>query len=323
MCAVLALAGDTMLGRGVAECLAEDPAAPLVGPRLREVLAGADAVVLNLECCVSDRGERWPAPGKAFFFRAPPLVAQRLAELGVRAVTLANNHALDYGYEGLTDTLDHLTGAGIVTVGAGHDLREARRPASFRVAAEPLMLVALTDHPPDFAAGPRTPGVAFADLRRGVPAWVGAAVREAALAAPVVVTPHWGPNMVPEPVGHVRRAADELGAVGPALVAGHSAHVVQGVAGRVLFDLGDFIDDYATHPLLRNDLGALWLAHLEAGVFDSVEVVPLRLYRAVTEVATGPDAAWVRRRLMAACARLGTPVRGVDGHLLISLDDAG
>ncbi|KAE8763798.1 CapA family protein [Georgenia thermotolerans] len=305
--AVLALAGDTMLGRRVADVLLEDPRAPLVGPRLRAELAAADAVVLNLECCISARGERWPAPGKPFFFRAPPLAAHRLAELGVRAVTLANNHALDYGPDALLDTLAHLAAAGVAAVGAGPDEAAARRPAALEVAGEPLVLLGLTDHPADFAAAPDRPGVAFADLRSGVPGWVTAAI--GAARAPVLASPHWGPNMATEPLPYVRRAADELVRAGAALVAGHSAHVLQGVAGRVLFDLGDFLDDYAVHPTLRNDLGALWLVHLTGGAVRAVEAVPVRLRLALSELADGDDAAWVRRRLQAACAALGTDTR--------------
>jgi poly-gamma-glutamate synthesis protein (capsule biosynthesis protein) len=126
--------------------------------------------------------------------------------------------------------------------------------------------------------------------------------------------------MVREPVHQVRRAADELVALGPHLVAGHSAHVFHGVEGRVLFDLGDFVDDYATHPRLRNDLGLLWLVELDAGGFRRVEVVPLRLRYAFTEVAGGDDAAWVRRRFRSACASMGTQVRdGEDGRLVVDL----
>src|ERR671937_387899 len=108
-----------MLGRAVAHALTADPRAPLVAADVAEQIATADAFVLNLECCISSRGTRFPAPGKRFFFRAPPVAAERLAELGVDAVTLANNHALDYGSDALLDTLAHLRAAGIVAVGAG------------------------------------------------------------------------------------------------------------------------------------------------------------------------------------------------------------
>src|SRR5205814_9900092 len=119
MRSTVALAGDTVLGRGVADVLAADPRAPLVAPAVCERIAAADAFVLNLECCISRRGTRFPDRRKPFFFRAPPVAAERLAELGVDAVTLANNHALDYGAEALLDTLAHLEAAGIASVGAG------------------------------------------------------------------------------------------------------------------------------------------------------------------------------------------------------------
>jgi poly-gamma-glutamate capsule biosynthesis protein CapA/YwtB (metallophosphatase superfamily) len=128
MAATLALAGDTMLGRGVAEQLTAEPRAALIAAEVAECLAGADAFVLNLECCISHRGDPFPDPAKPFFFRAPPIAAQRLAELGVDAVTLANNHALDYGPSALLDTLSYLQATGIAAVGAGADLESARAP---------------------------------------------------------------------------------------------------------------------------------------------------------------------------------------------------
>lgn len=188
MAVTLAPAGDTMLGRGVAQRLAEDPRSSLLAPEVVDAAAEADLFVVNLECCASARGERFPAPGKRFFFRAPPVAAQRLADL-------------------------------------------------------------------------------------------------------VVVTPHWGPNMAEAPVSHVRAAAAELEAAGATLVAGHSAHVFQGVAGRVLFDLGDFLDDYRTDAQLRSDLGLLWLVTLDESGPRRLEAVPL----ASTPAAHGRRAATRRR----------------------------
>src|SRR5215218_6309035 len=83
-------------------------------------------------CVVSDRGQPVRDLGKQFFFRAPPVAAERLAEMGVSCVTLANNHALDFGPGALRDTLDHLRAAGIVAVGAGADDAAARVPVLLR-----------------------------------------------------------------------------------------------------------------------------------------------------------------------------------------------
>jgi poly-gamma-glutamate capsule biosynthesis protein CapA/YwtB (metallophosphatase superfamily) len=316
----LALAGDTMLGRGVAERLRADPRAPLVAPEVAEAVASADLFVLNLECCISERGERLPDPHKRFFFRAPPVAAERLAELGVDAVTLANNHALDYGPVALLDTLDHLDRAGIAHVGAGADADAARAPATISADAVRLRVVAASDHPADCAAGPARPGIAYADLHRGeVPVWLLDAARPDAGASAVVVTPHWGPNMRAEPLARVRRAAAALVGAGATLVAGHSAHVFQGVAGHVLYDLGDFVDDYAVDPELRNDLGLLWLVTFDDHGPRRLEALPLTLEHCHTRLATGDDARWVVRRFLALCGRLGTEARQEEGRCVVSL----
>jgi poly-gamma-glutamate capsule biosynthesis protein CapA/YwtB (metallophosphatase superfamily) len=317
MSVTVALAGDTMLGRGVARALATTPPEALVAPEVRAALAEADLVVLNLECCISERGRRWAAPGKPFFFRAPPRAVELLVLLGVDCVTMANNHALDYGVDALADTLDHLAGAGIVAVGAGADLDQARRPAVLAAGGLRLAVLGVTDHPADFAAGPDRPGVAFADLGRQVPDWLLDTVR-AADAEATLVTPHWGPNMTTEPVRHVRRAAAALVDAGATLVAGHSAHLPHGVAGRVLYDLGDFLDDYRVDPRLRNDLGLLFLVTLDAAGPLRLEALPLELEFCHTRLAAGEDAAWMRRRFRDACAALGTSVEEAAGRLAIS-----
>jgi poly-gamma-glutamate capsule biosynthesis protein CapA/YwtB (metallophosphatase superfamily) len=291
----LALAGDTMLGRGVAARLEHEPPESLFAPALLEVVREADLFVLNLECCISARGE--PAPGRVFHFRAPPWATQALTLLGVDCVTLANNHALDFGPEALLDTLAHLDAAGIRVVGAGTDLERARAP----VVLDGLTIVAFTDHPGEYAATASRPGVAF-----GPP-------ESLPQANPLLVAPHWGPNMTTEPPRDVRRTAEQLLRAGATLVAGHSAHLFHGVSPRVLYDLGDFVDDYRVDPKLRNDLGLLFLVDLDG---DRLEAVPLKLEFAHTRLADGDDADWITRRFTRACAALGTQVAGENGRLV-------
>jgi poly-gamma-glutamate capsule biosynthesis protein CapA/YwtB (metallophosphatase superfamily) len=322
MTVTVALVGDTMLGRGVGRALATTPPEGLVAPQVRAALGEADLVVLNLECCISERGRPWDAPGKPFFFRAPPRAVELLVLLGADCVTLANNHALDYGFDALADTLDLLAGAGIAAVGAGPDLERARRPATLAAGGLRVAVLGVTDHPPDFAAGPDRPGVAFADLRRRVPDWLAEGVG-AADAEVVLVTPHWGPNMTSEPVGHVRRAAAALVDAGATLVAGHSAHVPHGVAGPVLYDLGDFLDDYRVDPRLRNDLGLLFLVTLDGHGPVRLEALPLKLDFCHTRLATGEDAAWTRRRFRSACAALGTTLEEEADRLTVSWPRGG
>lgn len=317
MSVTLALAGDTMLGRGVAERLAADPGHVLLADDVRAAAAAADLFVLNLECCVSDRGEPVDQPGKPFFFRAPPVAAERLAELGVACATLANNHALDFGPDALLDTVAHLRAAGVAAVGAGPDDAAARATVTLRAGGRRIRVVAASDHPPGFAAAPGRPGIAFADLRHdGVPAWLRGVCMPGDDADLVIVAPHWGPNMRGEPVAHVRRAAAALEAAGATLVAGHSAHVPQGASGRTLFDLGDFVDDYARDRRLRNDLGLLWLVTLDAAGPLHVEAVPLRLEYAFTRRADDGETAKLLALLRERCAAVGSSVRREGGRLV-------
>ena len=306
-----------MLGRGVARALASLPPAALFAPEVVEAAHEADLFVLNLECCISARGTPWPDPGKPFFFRAPPVAVEVLALLGVDCVTLANNHALDFGGDALLDTLEHLGAAGISCVGAGANVAQAQAPAVLERDGFRLGVIGLTDHPEECAATVDRPGVAYADLDRGLPRWLREALRTVEADA-VLISPHWGPNMVAEPLRRIRQAAGELIEAGATLTAGHSAHVFHGVERRVIYDLGDFIDDYAIDPILRNDLGLLFLVTLEQRGAVRLEALPLKLDFCYTRVADGDDAAWIRRRFRDACARLGSAVHEEAGRLVVT-----
>jgi len=115
----------------------------------------------------------------------------------------------------------------------------------------------------------------------------------------------------------IRSAAARLVDAGATVVAGHSAHAFHGVEGRVLYDRGDFVDDYATHPTLRNDLGLLFLLTLEERGPLRLEAVPLKLEFCHTRLAGDEEEGWIRRRFTDACGRLGTDVAERGGRLLV------
>lgn len=312
----LALAGDTMLGRKVAERLAVAGPTALFADEVVAVAREADLFVVNLECAISDRGARWPDPRKPFFFRAPPAAIEVLQQLGVGCVTLANNHALDYGATALMDTIEHLGAAGIACVGAGANEAAARLPVVLERAGMRIGIIGVTDHPGDFAAGESTPGVAFANLRHATPQWLLDSINQLGTDI-VLVSPHWGPNMAPEPLRHVTDAAAAFVRSGATIVAGHSAHVFQGVADRVLYDLGDFIDDYIVDRQLRNDLGLLFLVTFDGAGPARIEAVPLALDFCRTRLADPAESAWIGQRFRRSCAAFGTDVRDVGGRLVI------
>ena len=312
-----------MLGRKVGERLAR-PGHRSLAAAVQEIARGADLFIANLECCISDRGARVREPGKPFYFRAPPVAAERLADMGVNCVSLANNHALDFGAEALQDTLNHLRAAGIAAGGGGCDDAGARAPVVLDAGGVRVRIVAVSDHPSSYAAGVQRPGISFADLAGApVPEWLRIACTPDADADMTIVLPHWGPNMRSSPVPHVRRAAAALQAAGATLIAGHSAHVPQGPSGRTLFDLGDFIDDYAVDPGLRNDLGVLWLVTLDADGPRRVEGVPLRLGFAHTRLAGRDETRLLHSLLRERCAAVGSGVHRQGDRLIFELHEHG
>jgi poly-gamma-glutamate capsule biosynthesis protein CapA/YwtB (metallophosphatase superfamily) len=314
------LLGDVMLGRLVAERLASDPPGAVWSNELTEVCRSCDAVVCNLECCISERGTRTERiPGKPFFFRAPPAALESLAAIGVKAVSLANNHALDYETDALADTLEYLEAAGIAAAGAGAGIDQARRGTVFTAGDKRIGLLAATDHPSEYAAGDDEPGVAWADLRAGLPDWIEAELQRLTAEADLVIAfLHWGPNMKTEPARWQKKRARELVAAGADLVAGHSAHVFHGIERiedrLVLYDLGDALDDYRVDKELRNDLGllALWSPDQE----PELELVGLRLDYCETGLVEGADADWIASRLEDACRPFGTEVERLDEQRL-------
>jgi poly-gamma-glutamate synthesis protein (capsule biosynthesis protein) len=85
----------------------------------------------------------------------------------------------------------------------------------------------------------------------------------------------------------------------------------------MLYDLGDFLDDYRVDPGLRNDLGFLFLVDLAEGEPRRLEAVPLKLEYCFTRLADAEEAAWMRRRFRKLCADLGTQVVETDGRVVI------
>jgi poly-gamma-glutamate synthesis protein (capsule biosynthesis protein) len=186
-----------------------------------------------------------------------------------------------------------------------------------------VRVVALTDHPSAYAATHDRPGIAFADLlREGIPAWLRDCASPGGDVDVTIVSPHWGPNMRAQPVAHVRRAAAALEAAGATLIAGHSAHIPQGLHGRTLFDLGDFIDDYAVDSRLRNDLGLLWLVTLDASGPLRIEAVPVKLEFAHTRQANDVEASLLLALLEERCAAVGSSVRRKGERLVFETSSA-
>jgi poly-gamma-glutamate capsule biosynthesis protein CapA/YwtB (metallophosphatase superfamily) len=306
----LALTGDVMLGRGVNETLRSAGPVEPWGDVL-PLLHSADLRIINLECAITEHKRPWSRTPKVFHFRADPSAVEVLRAARIDACSLANNHTLDFEGQGLLDTLAHLEAAGIRYAGGGRDREEAARPV---LLGRGVALVAFTDNEPPFAAGPGKPGTNYLpvslepEILRRVEEAVGAA-REAG-AETVVFSNHWGPNMVERPREIFRRFARAVVDRGADLYYGHSAHVFQGVEiyrGKpILYDTGDFIDDYAVDPNLRNDRSFLFRVSVEGGALGRLELHPVVLPYARVEQARGTEREAILDRMVGLSAEMGT-----------------
>jgi poly-gamma-glutamate synthesis protein (capsule biosynthesis protein) len=312
---VLGLAGDVMLGRLVNDVVHERGYAYPWG-NTPTLLLSLDAFLVNLECALTRRVEKWrDAYSRPFHFRADPDLANCLRAARVNYASLANNHIGDFGPEGLLDTIAALDAAGIAHSGAGPDVGAARRAAMLTVRGLRVAVLAFADYPDTWAATADRPGLNYT----AVPApdddftTVAAAIAEARAAADLVVfSIHWGPNMRAQPPADFIHFAHRVIDAGATIFWGHSAHILQGVEfrghGVILYDTGDFVDDYAVDAELRNDLGALFVVEAAPHRAHGLSLVPLRIDHMQVNRASGADRTWVVRRMELLCEEFGTVV---------------
>lgn len=215
-----------------------------IAPDLIEEMRSADIMVLNNEFPYSDRGT--PTPEKQFTFRARPQTVSYLGDLGVDLVSLANNHAYDYGETAFLDTMDTLAQAGIAYVGAGRNLQEARRPVYYIINNMKIAFVAATQI--ERLDNPDTKGAT--DTSAGVfRCWNGdnllETVREARQNSDfVIVFLHWGTENQDTIDWAQEKQAPEVAEAGADLIIGAHPHCLQQISMvngvPVVYSLGNF-----------------------------------------------------------------------------------
>ncbi len=299
------------------------PVAPdyIWGEALQE-LGTADVRIINLETSITTSGNYWP--GKEVHYRMHPRNIGCLAAAGIDCCALANNHVLDWGYEGLAETLATLDRAGIRHAGAGSNAAEAESPAVLDVAGQGRVLVfslgAITSGVlPQWAAGRDRPGVnLLEDLSDQTSRRVAARMRRAKGPGDVIVASiHWGDNWgyeIPDAEIHF---AHRLIEEGVDVVHGHSSHHAKALevyGGRpILYGCGDFLTDYegiTGHEAYRGDLAILYFIRLDLpeGSLVDLRLVPMQLRRFQLRRASPGDVQWLQRTLNREAERFATEV---------------
>jgi poly-gamma-glutamate synthesis protein (capsule biosynthesis protein) len=234
----IAFVGDIMLDNGPGHAVASgrDPFAACA-----ELLLDADFTVGNLECVLGKGGKQVL---KAYTFRAAADSPKYLKRY-FSAVSVANNHALDFGPDGLVECLRILAAEGMPQVGGGANLAAARRPLVLEGHGVKVAIVAANGfQAAKSAAGEATPGVAPLE-EAAILADIAAAKRVADFVVPFV---HWGPELVAQPRATDRALARKMIEAGAAAVIGGHPHVTQTLdvhAGApIVYSLGNFVFDY-------------------------------------------------------------------------------
>lgn len=316
--------GDVMLGRTVSAWIRRfGPQYPLRG--VARQLRDADLAIVNLECAITESLQHWKGEPKAFYFGAPLAAVNALSDAGIDLVSLANNHILDYDFQGLSDTRWHLHAHGIGNAGAGDDIRQAMAPAIVDRNGTRFAMVAMCDHQADFAATPNRPGMAYIDFADEAEALdvierALAPLRQARVDWPILSL-HWGPNLAPEPSPLFRRVAHAAIDMGWKILFGHSPHVFHGVelyrGCPILYAAGDLVDDYQVDPVLQNDHQLLFELEIDGDTLQRILLHPVVIADCQARPATGAQYDYIARRITALSEAMGTRVSRFQEQLWI------
>lgn len=224
--------------RGLKDCISEE---------LLNKMKSADVMMLNNEFAFSERGT--PAEGKEYTFRSRPENVSLLKEMGVDIVSLANNHALDYGRDALKDTFTVLDDAGIAYVGAGADAERAAEVVTFDNQGMKIGCIAASRviYQNDWVAGNSNSGMQSAYDLAYMLDEINKASKECDF---LIVYVHWGVEYNKYPEDYQREWARQYIDSGADAVIGCHPHVIQG------------LEIYNGHPIIYS-MGNFWFNSAE------------------------------------------------------------
>jgi len=351
----LFLAGDVMTGRGIDQILpypndptiheaylknagryvelGEEANGPIATPvdfpyiwgdTLSELeRAAPDARIINLETSITGSDDFWE--GKDIHYRMNPKNIICLTAAKIDFCSLANNHTLDWGYSGLTETLETLRKAKVKFAGAGRNLEEAGASAVMEVHGKGRVIIfsfgaGSSGIPPEWGALENKPGVnLLPDLSfqtiQSVKKRIRAVKRERDI---VVASIHWGRNWGYEvSPGQISFAHGLIEEAGVDLIHGHSSHHVKGIEvyrGRlILYGCGDFLNDYegiSGYEAYRGDLTLMYFALLDSstGKIAQLWMAPMQIKNFRLNRPSQADTGWLGEVLNREGKKFGTRV---------------
>ncbi len=301
--------------------------------------AATDARIINLETSVTRSDDYWR--GKGINYRMNPDNIPSVTAARIEVCALANNHVLDWGYEGLAETVRTLRGAGVKTAGAGINPTEAESPAVVEIAGKGRVLVfsfglETSGIPAVWAASGNRPGVnLLQDLSDKTLRRIGDKIHEVKRPGDIAVASihwcgNWGYGISREETAFARGLIDLAGAD---VIHGHSSHHAKGIEvyrdKPIIYGCGDFINDYegiSGYESFRGDLSLMYFVGMdpETGRLAGLRMVPTQMRRFRVNRATKADAVWLRDTLNREGRSFGTSVSmGTDNNLELVWNHTG
>lgn len=250
----------------------------------RSLLQMGDIAMANLEAPLTDSGS--PYPDKKYTFKVPPSFVQGIKRAGINVVTLANNHILDFGLDGLYDTMATLDSSGIAHCGAGRSRAEACDPVILELRGIKVAFLGFSmTFPKEFWAGPDSGGTCYPDE-----ALLYSVVRKAEENADLTIASfHWGAEKSTAPKDYQTDLAHKAVDYGVDLVLGHHPHVLQGIEiyknRLIAYSLGNYV--FASYSNNARDSIVLKARLTSAGLMDG-RVFPITVYNAEVEFQPRP-----------------------------------
>jgi poly-gamma-glutamate capsule biosynthesis protein CapA/YwtB (metallophosphatase superfamily) len=295
----IGLAGDVMIGRGVDKSITQKGYSYPWGNVL-PVLNSTDINIINLETTLTNSNR---IVEKIFNFKATPDKVITLLRANITLVNLANNHILDFSEEGLKETINVLDEAGIKHVGAGMNAQEAAKPEIIFKNNIRVGVVGFTDNEPSWKVSGEKSGTNYINISKTKDKRYALDIIQRAKerADILVVSIHWGYNMQEEPSSSFIHFAHEIIANGADIIHGHSAHIFQAIEiyqhKLILYDTGDFGDDYIVHDHLRNDLSFFFLIKTGKQEIDQLNLIPIIINNCQVNLAANENYRWSIKRI--------------------------
>lgn len=280
-----------------------------------------DVRIINLETSITKSNDYWK--GKVIQYRMNPENIPCITAAKIDYCSLSNNHTLDWGYAGLTETIETLKTVNVKSAGAGQNMREAEAPAVLEIKGKGRVIVfslgsETSGIPQEWAAAENRPGVCLLkDFSDKTVQYLGERVQKIKRQRDIVIASiHWGGNWgyeIPhEQINFAHKLVDDAGVD---VIHGHSSHHIKGIEvykdRPVIYGCGDFLNDYegiSGYESFRGDLGFMYFASLEplGGKLIHMQMIPTQIKRFRVNRASASDAGWLRNVLNREGKRFGT-----------------